>query len=34
VALDYAGRARKSLSGAPHREELESLANAVVDRRR
>ena len=34
VALDYAGRARESLSGAPHREELESLANAVVDRRR
>ena len=34
VALDYAGRAHTSLSGAPHREELESLANAVVDRRR
>jgi geranylgeranyl pyrophosphate synthase len=33
VALDYAGRARESLNGAVHREELESLVNAVVDRR-
>ena len=34
VALDYAGRARASLDGGPHRDELESLADAVVDRRR
>ena len=34
VALDYAGRARESLNGGSHREELDSLALAVVDRRR
>ena len=34
VALDYAERARVSLSGEAHREELESLADAVVNRRR
>jgi geranylgeranyl pyrophosphate synthase len=34
VALDYATSARESLNGAVHREELESLVNAVVDRRR
>jgi geranylgeranyl pyrophosphate synthase len=34
VALDYAGRARASLEGGLHREELESLADAVVNRRR
>lgn len=34
VAYDYAGRARASLRGFPHRRELESLADAVVDRRR
>ena len=34
VALDYAGRARASLDGGLHREELEALADAVVDRRR
>jgi geranylgeranyl pyrophosphate synthase len=34
VALDYARNARESLNGAVHREELESLADAVVDRRR
>jgi geranylgeranyl pyrophosphate synthase len=34
VALDYARSARESLNGAVHREELESLVNAVVDRRR
>lgn len=34
VALDYAGRARASLDGGLHREELESLADAVVNRRR
>ncbi|MGH3070950.1 MAG: polyprenyl synthetase family protein, partial [Gaiellaceae bacterium] len=34
VALHYAAEARESLDGGPHREELESLANAVVDRRR
>jgi geranylgeranyl pyrophosphate synthase len=33
VALDYAAEARESLNGAPHRQELDSLANAVVDRR-
>ena len=33
VALDYAGKARESLDGGPHREELESLADAVVNRR-
>ena len=34
IALDYARAARESLDGAPHREELESLADAVVDRKR
>jgi geranylgeranyl pyrophosphate synthase len=34
VALDYAGRARASLEGGVHRDELESLADAVVNRRR
>ena len=34
VALDYAGKARASLDGGLHREELESLADAVVNRRR
>jgi geranylgeranyl pyrophosphate synthase len=34
VALDYARKARESLNGGLHREELESLADAVVDRRR
>jgi geranylgeranyl pyrophosphate synthase len=34
VALDYARSARESLNGAVHREELESLVHAVVDRRR
>jgi geranylgeranyl pyrophosphate synthase len=34
VALDYAGKARESLNGGLHREELESLADAVVNRRR
>ena len=34
VALDYAARARESLDGGLHREELESLADAVVNRRR
>ena len=34
VALDYAERARLSLSGEAHREELTSLADAVVNRRR
>jgi geranylgeranyl pyrophosphate synthase len=33
VALDYAGRARASLDGSLHREELETLADAVVNRR-
>jgi geranylgeranyl pyrophosphate synthase len=33
VALDYARRARESLNGGPHRRELESLADAVVNRR-
>ncbi|MDX6438891.1 MAG: hypothetical protein QOF45_1474 [Gaiellaceae bacterium] len=33
VALDYARQARESLNGGLHREELESLADAVVDRR-
>ncbi len=31
-ALDYARRARASLSGEAHRQELEALADAVVDR--
>ena len=34
VALDYARRARASLSGGPRRQELEVLADAVVDRNR
>ena len=34
IALDYARAARESLNGAAHREELESLADAVVNRRR
>ena len=34
IALDYARAARESLNGAPHRGELESLADAVVDRKR
>jgi hypothetical protein len=34
VALDYAARARESLDGGLHREELETLADAVVNRRR
>jgi geranylgeranyl pyrophosphate synthase len=34
VALDYAAKARESLNGGLHREQLESLADAVVDRRR
>ena len=34
VALDYARRARASLNGAGRREELEALAQAVVERRR
>jgi geranylgeranyl pyrophosphate synthase len=34
VALDYAREARESLNGGLHREQLESLADAVVNRRR
>jgi len=34
VALDYAGRARACLNGGLHREELESLTHAVVNRER
>jgi geranylgeranyl pyrophosphate synthase len=34
MALDYARRARESLNGAVRREELEALADAVVDRNR
>ena len=34
IALDYAREARVSLNGAAHRDELESLADAVVNRRR
>ena len=34
MALDYAGRARESLNGAFRRDELEALADAVVDRTR
>ncbi|MEO5575801.1 MAG: polyprenyl synthetase family protein [Gaiellaceae bacterium] len=34
IALDYAGRARESLNGGAHREELETLADAVVNRKR
>ena len=33
VALHYAAEARESLNGASHRQELDSLAQAVVDRR-
>ena len=34
VARRYAGRARESIDGALHREELEALADTVVERRR
>ena len=34
IALDYARRARESLDGAPRRDELEALTDAVVDRDR
>jgi geranylgeranyl pyrophosphate synthase len=34
IALDYAKRARESLDGAVRRDELEALADAVVDRDR
>jgi geranylgeranyl pyrophosphate synthase len=34
VALDYASRARACLNGQLHRDELESLTHAVVDRER
>ena len=34
VAVDYAGRARASLDGSARRDELESLADAVVERNR
>ena len=34
MALDYARRARESLNGAVRRDELEALADAVVDRNR
>ena len=34
IALDYARAARESLDGGPHRAELESLADAVVNRKR
>ena len=34
TALDYAGRARASLNGVVRREELEALADAVVERNR
>ena len=34
VALDYASRARASLDGEFHRDELEALAHAVVNRKR
>jgi len=34
VALDYAARARASLDGSSRREELEALADAVVERNR
>jgi geranylgeranyl pyrophosphate synthase len=34
VALDYAREARESLNGSVHREELETLADAVVNRKR
>ena len=32
IALDYARRARSHVNGQPHREELEALTYAVVDR--
>ena len=32
VALDYAREARESLNGGPHRDELDALADAVVNR--
>jgi geranylgeranyl pyrophosphate synthase len=34
AALDYAARARASLDGSARREELEALADAVVERNR
>ena len=34
MALDYARRARESLSGEACRDELDALADAVVDRTR
>ena len=34
IALEYATRARAALDGVGHREELEALAEAVVERRR
>ena len=34
VARRYAGEARESIDGALHRDELEALADAVVERRR
>ena len=34
VALDYARRARARLDGELHRDELEALTHAVVDRER
>jgi geranylgeranyl pyrophosphate synthase len=34
VAVDYAGRARASLDGSARRDELQSLADAVVERNR
>ena len=33
IALDYAGRARERLARHPHRDELEALTDAVVERR-
>jgi geranylgeranyl pyrophosphate synthase len=33
VALDYAREARETLNGGDHRVELESLADAVVNRK-
>jgi geranylgeranyl pyrophosphate synthase len=34
VALDYAREARAHLNGEPHRDELETLTHAVVNRER
>jgi hypothetical protein len=34
VALDYADAARAALAGGAHREELEALTDAVVNRTR